>query len=110
MSTKRISAPIDLMAELNDEPPDLKKQTTTVTAPAQTAPPSKAKTTVQPPSAPQKTIPPRKTIATQKTAPQKTIAAAKPKPVPPRKSYGGHPPHAETAAAADGQRLRVPQP
>jgi hypothetical protein len=57
MTSKRVSAPFDLMAELNDEPPDLKKQTTTVTAPAQTAPPSKAKTTVQPPSAPQKTIP-----------------------------------------------------
>ena len=94
MTSKRVSAPFDLRAELQSDDPPLKKQGTVVAQPTQTAPKkptlTHTQTLVKPNSAAKKSAPPQKTISQPKPSAQKTISPPNSTPaksVPPRKPF-----------------------
>jgi transposase InsO family protein len=94
MTSKRVSAPFDLMAELQSDDPPLKKQGTVVAQPTQTAPKkptlTHTQTLVKPNSAAKKSAPPQKSISQPKPSAQKTISPPNSTPaksVPPRKPF-----------------------
>ena len=89
MTSKRVSAPADLMSEFDDDDASAQIYRSTGGKPIQTAfkQPTftPTQTLVQPTSAPKKSAPPQKTISQPKPSPQKTIS--QPKPPDPKLSH-----------------------
>ena len=82
MTSKRVSAPADLMSEFDDDDAAAQISRTTGGKSIQTAfkQPTftPTQTLVQPTSAPKKSAPPQKTISQSKPSPQKTVTQPKP--------------------------------